>query len=113
MIGRIPKSRSIQNREKRFWVKNPRGIGRVCSTVDLITLLVLGKKNNLTFIPHYCRYPAMIFIRNQFVLEYCGEVIDSKEFEKRKRDYAKKKIKHYYFMTLTPNEVLPRRCSFT
>ena len=55
----------------------------------------------------------MTSIRNQFVLEYCGEVIDSREFERRKREYAKKKIKHYYFMTLSPNEVLPRQyCSF-
>ncbi|EDV26870.1 uncharacterized protein TRIADDRAFT_54228 [Trichoplax adhaerens] len=43
---------------------------------------------------------------NQFVLEYCGEVIDLREFERRKRDYAKKKIKHYYFMTLSPNEII-------
>lgn len=43
--------------------------------------------------------------RNTFVLEYCGEVLDHKEFKTRVKEYARNKNIHYYFMSLKNNEV--------
>lgn len=45
------------------------------------------------------------FPRNTFVLEYCGEVLDHKEFKIRVKEYARNKNIHYYFMALKNNEV--------
>lgn len=45
------------------------------------------------------------FLRNTFVLEYCGEVLDHKEFKTRVKEYARNKNIHYYFMSLKNNEV--------
>lgn len=45
------------------------------------------------------------FPRNTFVLEYCGEVLDHKEFKTRVKEYARNKNIHYYFMALKNNEV--------
>lgn len=44
-------------------------------------------------------------LRNTFVLEYCGEVLDHKEFKTRVKEYARNKNIHYYFMSLKNNEV--------
>jgi [histone H3]-lysine36 N-trimethyltransferase len=41
----------------------------------------------------------------QFVIEYCGEVISQKVFEKRTLEYSENDIKHFYFMSLQSNEV--------
>jgi len=46
-----------------------------------------------------------IFSRNTFVLEYCGEVLDHREFKARVKEYARNKNIHYYFMALKNNEV--------
>lgn len=46
-----------------------------------------------------------LFFRNTFVLEYCGEVLDHKEFKMRVKEYARNKNIHYYFMALKNNEV--------
>lgn len=43
--------------------------------------------------------------RNSFVLEYCGEVLDHKEFKARVKEYARSKNIHYYFMALKNDEV--------
>lgn len=39
------------------------------------------------------------------MLEYCGEVLDHKEFKTRVKEYARNKNIHYYFMSLKNNEV--------
>lgn len=39
------------------------------------------------------------------MLEYCGEVLDHKEFKSRVKEYARSKNIHYYFMALKNNEV--------
>ncbi|XP_078064680.1 uncharacterized protein LOC144490864, partial [Mustelus asterias] len=41
---------------------------------------------------------------NSFVLEYCGEVLDHKEFKARVKEYARNKNIHYYFMALKNDE---------
>uniref|UniRef100_A0A2K5DYE6 Histone-lysine N-methyltransferase SETD2 n=1 Tax=Aotus nancymaae TaxID=37293 RepID=A0A2K5DYE6_AOTNA len=43
---------------------------------------------------------------NTFVLEYCGEVLDHKEFKARVKEYARNKNIHYYFMALKNDEVI-------
>eukprot|EP00066_Takifugu_rubripes_P014720 XP_011603986.1 PREDICTED: histone-lysine N-methyltransferase SETD2 isoform X1 [Takifugu rubripes] len=43
---------------------------------------------------------------NTFVLEYCGEVLDHKEFKTRVKEYARNKNIHYYFMALKNNEII-------
>ncbi len=40
-----------------------------------------------------------------FVMEYCGEVCTSTDFEARKVEYVKEKRRHYYFMSLKADEV--------
>jgi hypothetical protein len=42
---------------------------------------------------------------NQFVIEYCGEVIPQHVFIKRAKDYAAEGVKHFYFMSLMSGEV--------
>lgn len=46
-----------------------------------------------------------VLCRNTFVLEYCGEVLDHKEFKARVKEYARNKNIHYYFMALKNDEV--------
>ncbi|XP_053569697.1 histone-lysine N-methyltransferase SETD2 isoform X2 [Bombina bombina] len=43
---------------------------------------------------------------NAFVLEYCGEVLDHKEFKARVKEYARCKNIHYYFMALKNDEII-------
>ncbi|XP_060679710.1 histone-lysine N-methyltransferase SETD2 isoform X3 [Hemiscyllium ocellatum] len=43
---------------------------------------------------------------NSFVLEYCGEVLDHKEFKARVKEYARNKNIHYYFMALKNDEII-------
>lgn len=52
-----------------------------------------------------CYTPVFLCYRNTFVLEYCGEVLDHKEFKARVKEYARSKNIHYYFMALKNNEV--------
>lgn len=40
----------------------------------------------------------------QFIYEYVGEVVDENRFRKRRLDYDKEGIKHFYFMSLGKNE---------
>lgn len=42
----------------------------------------------------------------EFIMEYVGEVLNSKQFEKRAQDYSKDKNKHYYFMALRSDCVI-------
>lgn len=46
-----------------------------------------------------------LFCRNIFVLEYCGEVFDYKEFKVRVKEYVRNKNIYYYFMVLKNDEV--------
>ena len=39
------------------------------------------------------------------MIEYCGEVIPQKIFQKRTHDYSESGVEHFYFMTLQSNEV--------
>ncbi|XP_031552066.1 histone-lysine N-methyltransferase SETD2-like [Actinia tenebrosa] len=43
---------------------------------------------------------------NQFVMEYCGEVMNYRDFMKRAEQYDRQKRKHYYFMTLRADEII-------
>lgn len=42
----------------------------------------------------------------QFIMEYVGEVLNSKQFEKRANDYSKQMNAHYYFMALSSDCVI-------
>lgn len=42
---------------------------------------------------------------NQFIIEYCGEVLTKPNFVKRTRAYSDKGVKHFYFMSLKNDEV--------
>lgn len=41
-----------------------------------------------------------------FIIEYVGEVLNNKQFEKRANKYSKDKNRHYYFMALRSNAVI-------
>lgn len=43
---------------------------------------------------------------NSFIMEYVGEVIKSKEFRSRVKEYNKQKVKHHYFMALRSDEII-------
>lgn len=43
---------------------------------------------------------------NQFVMEYCGEVMDYRDFQERAERYDKENRRHYYFMTLRADEII-------
>lgn len=62
--------------------------------------------HSLVLIAHWwvMLFPPMLS-RNTFVLEYCGEVLDHKEFKARVKEYARNKNIHYYFMALKNDEV--------
>ena len=42
----------------------------------------------------------------EFVLEYVGEVLHEEAYEERKRQYAREKRRHFYFMTLSSSETI-------
>ncbi|XP_002980990.2 histone-lysine N-methyltransferase ASHH2 [Selaginella moellendorffii] len=44
--------------------------------------------------------------KGSFVIEYVGEVLDSRSFELRQKEYARQRQKHFYFMTLNSSEVI-------
>lgn len=46
-----------------------------------------------------------LLFRNQFVMEYCGEVMNYKDFQDRAERYDRENRRHYYFMTLRADEV--------
>lgn len=41
-----------------------------------------------------------------FIIEYVGEVLDNKQFEKRAKKYSENKNIHYYFMALKSNAII-------
>lgn len=43
---------------------------------------------------------------DQFIIEYVGEVLNTKQFEKRAKQYSKDKNRHYYFMALRSSAVI-------
>ncbi|EDO43763.1 predicted protein, partial [Nematostella vectensis] len=44
--------------------------------------------------------------QNQFVIEYCGEVMNYRDFQSRAQRYDRQKRRHYYFMTLRADEII-------
>lgn len=44
--------------------------------------------------------------KGSFIMEYCGEVVDNNEFQRRTQIYHDDGISHYYFMTLKQNEII-------
>ncbi|CAG8455408.1 6923_t:CDS:2 [Acaulospora morrowiae] len=44
--------------------------------------------------------------KNQFVMEYLGEVIKNDVFQKRLKQYSEEGLKHFYFMSLQAGEVI-------
>ena len=48
----------------------------------------------------------LLLSRNQFVMEYCGEVLSYKDFQERAERYDRENRRHYYFMTLRADEVM-------
>jgi SET domain-containing protein len=49
--------------------------------------------------------PQNMGFRDDFIIEYCGEVISESQFQKRKKEYHRAGISHFYFMSLKSNEV--------
>ena len=45
-------------------------------------------------------------------MEYCGEVMDYKDFQERAERYDKENRRHYYFMTLRADEVIIIGCFY-
>ena len=45
--------------------------------------------------------------RNDFVMEYIGEVLNYSEFKQRTKLYNKHKQTHFFFMALKSDEVCP------
>jgi len=43
---------------------------------------------------------------NQLVYEYCGEVLDQLEFERRSLQYSIENRQHFYFMQLAQDEII-------
>ena len=39
-------------------------------------------------------------------MEYCGEVVNNNEFQRRTQEYHDDGISHFYFMTLKQNEIV-------
>ena len=39
-------------------------------------------------------------------MEYCGEVVNQNDFTKRMEAYGKKRNRHYYFMTISKDEII-------
>jgi hypothetical protein len=58
-----------------------------------------------TYISTYPSRTHKIFLRDTFIYEYVGEVVNSPSFKKRMRDYASEGICHFYFMMLQKDEV--------
>ena len=58
--------------------------------------------HHILFISQWFYLP---FHSGTFVMEYCGEVCSLAHFEERKIEYVKEKRRHYYFMSLTADEV--------
>ncbi|KAJ8681186.1 hypothetical protein QAD02_016973 [Eretmocerus hayati] len=43
---------------------------------------------------------------DDFIMEYVGEVLDSRTFRKRAKEYSKDKNRHYYFMALKSDQII-------
>ena len=43
--------------------------------------------------------------RGELIMEYCGEVLDAKEFKKRSYNYSASGHQHFYFMALSQDNV--------
>ena len=48
--------------------------------------------------------------KDTFIMEYVGEVLDSRLFKKRARQYTKDEIQHFYFMALSKDQFVDATC---
>ena len=48
--------------------------------------------------------------RDTFIMEYVGEVLDTRLFKKRAKQYAKDEVKHFYFMALSKDQFVDATC---
>ncbi|XP_034945207.1 probable histone-lysine N-methyltransferase CG1716 isoform X2 [Chelonus insularis] len=42
----------------------------------------------------------------EFIMEYVGEVVNTRDFRKRAKEYSKDKNRHYYFMALKSDQII-------
>ena len=53
------------------------------------------------------KHPLFNFsLRDGFVIEYVGEVLNPREFDKRTKEYAKGNQEHFYFMSLKSDAII-------
>merc|ERR1712113_473676 len=45
-------------------------------------------------------------IPGDFIMEYCGEVVNQSDFKSRMDAYGARRNKHYYFMTISKDEII-------
>ena len=48
--------------------------------------------------------------RDTFIMEYVGEVLDTRLFKKRAKQYARDEVKHFYFMALSKDQFVDATC---
>ena len=48
--------------------------------------------------------------KDTFIMEYVGEVLDSRLFKKRARQYTKDEVQHFYFMALSKDQFVDATC---
>ena len=48
--------------------------------------------------------------KDTFIIEYVGEVIDTRLFEDRAKQYDKDQVQHFYFMALSEDQVVDATC---
>ena len=48
----------------------------------------------------FCERFFFFTVRNTFLIEYVGEIIDLREFKKRSEKYSDQNNEHFYFMSL-------------
>ena len=48
--------------------------------------------------------------KDTFIMEYVGEVLDTRLFKKRAKQYAKDNVQHFYFMALSKDQFVDATC---
>ena len=48
----------------------------------------------------------MFYLSGDFIMEYVGEVFDSREFRRRRKEYANSSSAHFYFMSLRADTII-------
>ncbi|CAG8539307.1 5687_t:CDS:2, partial [Acaulospora colombiana] len=75
-----------------------KGVGNVSHVEDY--------RCNCKYKPGYGLRAMESLCRNQFVMEYLGEVIKHDVFQRRMKQYSDEGLKHFYFMSLQAGEVI-------